>query len=321
MILLRKTKGLRKNYLTLSEISVLLKFIIMKALLFLLLVVMLSSCSERAANEAAAKEFHEVYSESMDRTLGVTVVLPGSYQAGQADYPVIYLLHGATGNNRSWTEDPVRDSLIHDLSDQYGIIFVMPDGDPFSFYIDSPWNPESQFETFVSYEVVSFIDDNFRTVAGRDGRAITGLSMGGHGALYLSARNPGLYSVAGSMSGADDIDAGRWNMPEENIRGFMERISEVLGSEHTDPDFLSEHSVSNMTGLMKENGIPLIIDCGIDDFLLEANRMMNSNLSDDGVPHDYIERPGRHDWPYWTNAILYQVLFISEVFRQNGVLN
>ncbi len=293
----------------------------MKPLIFLLLLVILSACADYTVNESYAGGVIEVYSESMDRTMDVTVILPESYQDASSGYPVIYLLHGATGNHMNWMEHPVRDGLVQGLADQYGIVFVMPDGDPFSFYLDSPWNDDSQFETFVAYELVSFIDENYNTLSGRSGRGITGLSMGGHGALYLSARNPGVYSVAGSMSGAVDLDVASWDLQQESIEGFMRQIAEMLGVEEIEPDFLVEHSVSNMVERMKENQIPLIIDCGIDDFLLDANRTLNRKLLEQGVPHDYIERPGQHDWPYWTNALLYQVLFISEVFRENGVLN
>ncbi len=260
----------------------------------------------------------QIHSPSMDRTLYAAVVLPSSYFDHDKPLPVIYLLHGATGNFSSWLNQLPDGTTIQRLADAYDIIFVMPEGDTFSFYIDSPWNPQSQFETHIVGEVIPLIDNTYRTLDMKSGRAITGLSMGGHGALYLATRNPQLFAAAGSMSGAVDIDISSWNLPPENTRGFMAQLGQALGADNLDPDFLTNHSVTNLVEKMKENGMPLIIDCGVDDFLLEANRALNQRLLEAQVPHDYIERPGAHTWSYWQNALPYQVLFISEVFRTEG---
>ncbi len=257
----------------------------------------------------------EIYSDSMDRTLSAAVVMPASYSDTADPYPVIYLLHGATGNFSNWLTQPNVEGLVQSQADRYGIIFVMPEGDEFSFYYDSPGNENSQFETHITREVIPHIDAHYNTIEDGSGRAITGLSMGGHGALYLSARNHGLFVAAGSMSGALNMDVEQWDLPPDGENYFLQQLTRVLGDVEDAREFLAEHSVSNMTGLMGENELPLIIDCGVDDFLLEANRNLNRRLLEEGVPHDYIERPGAHDWEYWTNALLYQVLFFSEIFR------
>lgn len=76
----------------------------------------------------------------------------------------------------------------------------MPEGETFSFYLDSPINKASQFETYIAKEVIGKIDQTYRTVARKKSRVISGLSMGGHGALYLSGRHPELFAAAGSIS-------------------------------------------------------------------------------------------------------------------------
>lgn len=277
--------------------------------LFALLLIIVSTSHLSAADTL------EIHSESMDRTLSAAVVVPASYSDTTGPYPVIYLLHGATGGFSNWLTHPTVEGLVQGQADRYGIIFVMPEGDEYSFYYDSPGNEESQFETHITREVIPYVDERYNTLRGRSGRAITGLSMGGHGALYLSARNPGLFVAAGSMSGAVDMDIGQWELPSDGENYFVQQIHRVLGEVEDATAFLAEHSVSNMTGLMAENELHLIIDCGVDDFLLEANRNLNRRLLEEGVPHDYIERPGAHDWEYWTNALLYQVLYFSEIFR------
>ncbi len=265
---------------------------------------------------AASVDTLEIYSKSMDRTLPAAVVLPECYDDNSDPYPVIYLLHGATGSFTNWLEMTPEKGLVQRLADQYKIIFALPEGDRFSFYFDSPENENSQYETHITKEVIPFVDAQYHTIQDKGGRAITGLSMGGHGALYLSARNPDLFAAAGSMSGAVDMDVQQWDLPPEGNSFFIEQIGQVLGDIKKGAEFLADNSVTNMTGLMKKNNLPLIIDCGVDDFLLEANRTLNRRLLEDGVPHDYIERPGEHDWQYWGNALLYQVLFMSEVFKK-----
>ncbi|MGM0572687.1 MAG: alpha/beta hydrolase [Bacteroidota bacterium] len=278
--------------------------------LFLTLLLIIFSTSRLFAADTL-----DIYSDSMDRTLSAAVVMPASYSNTADPYPVIYLLHGATGNFSNWLTQPKVEGLVQRQADRYGIIFVMPEGDEYSFYYDSPGNENSQFETHITREVIPHIDTRYNTIEEKSGRAITGLSMGGHGALYLSARNPGLFVAAGSMSGALNMDVGQWDLPPDGENHFLQQLTRVLGDVEDAREFLAEHSVSNMTALLGENELPLIIDCGVDDFLLEANRNLNRRLLEEGVPHDYIERPGAHDWEYWTNALLYQVLFFSEIFR------
>ena len=84
------------------------------------------------------------------------------------------------------------------------LIFVCPNGEN-SWYWDSPLNKDSQFETFVSRELVSYVDGHYRTLPSREKRAITGLSMGGHGALWLAIRHQDVFGAAGSTSGGLDI--------------------------------------------------------------------------------------------------------------------
>ncbi|WP_432327028.1 alpha/beta hydrolase [Mucilaginibacter sp. P25] len=108
--------------------------------------------------------------------------------------------------------------MVKDLADQYNIIIVMPEGEIFSYYVDSPIDPNSKFETYIIKEVIPFIDSKYRTVNDKKGRLITGLSMGGFGALYLSTRHPELFAAAGSMSGALDPNMTTWKLPPIGLR-------------------------------------------------------------------------------------------------------
>ncbi len=251
----------------------------------------------------------------MNRLMPAAVVLPYGYNESDKQFPVIYLLHGAYGDYLDWLQKLPDDGVVQSLANQYQVIFVLPEGGTFSFYLDSPWDPGSQYETHIIRELIPFVDKNYRTVIKPEGRAVSGLSMGGQGALYLAARNPGVFGAAGSMSGAVNLDIKSWNLPQEDINRLYQAFTNTMGVDGIDLEFLNEHAATNLTHLMKQNIIPLIIDCGVDDFLIDANRLLNKKLREQKVPHDYIERPGSHNWSYWQNALLYQVLFFSEFFR------
>ncbi len=267
---------------------------------------------------AAVVDSIDVRSAAMNKTYKVAVVLPASYSKNKAAYPVLYLLHGGGGHFRDWLISTPDKMLVKNLADQYNLIIVMPEGETFSWYLDSPSDKTSQFETYLTREVIEKIDATYRTVRSGKGRVITGLSMGGHGALFLSTRHPDLFCAAGSMSGALDLNTATWKIPPEFSSNVKQGFQRVVG-DTTNAALYAGYSVVHMADKMKTNGLKLIIDCGVDDFLIEPNRDLHRRLTANGTPHDYIERPGAHDWTYWNNALPYQVLFFDEVFQNNGV--
>ena len=194
----------------------------------------------------------------------------------------------------------------------------MPEGETFSWYLNSPLNKESQFETYLTEEVVNKIDSTYRTVKSNKGRVITGLSMGGHGALYLSTRHPNLYCAAGSMSGALDMNWTNWKIPPQFASGIKQGFQKLVG-DTTNTDLYATYSAVNMADKMKKNNLKIIIDCGVDDFLVETNRELHRRLVYNQTPHDYTERPGGHTWDNWQNSLPYHVLFFYKILKDNGV--
>ncbi|WP_035560332.1 alpha/beta hydrolase [Hymenobacter sp. IS2118] len=268
---------------------------------------------------AARVDTLAIPSAAMNKTYRAAVVLPASYAKNKkASYPVLYLLHGAYGHFADWLKNTPDKQLVHRLADQYNLIIVLPEGETFAFYLDSPVNPGSQFETYLTKEIIPKIDQTYRTIRDRKGRVITGLSMGGHGALYLSARHPDLYSAAGSMSGALDLQSKNRNLTPDAAAQRAQLWAPVLGSETTNPERFTANSVVNLVDLMQRNALPLIIDCGVDDGLIDINREVHRRLLYNHTPHDYTERPGAHTWDYWQNALPYHVLFLHQVLKANG---
>lgn len=259
----------------------------------------------------------QIPSTAMGKTYKAAVVLPNSYAKSKASFPVLYLLHGAYGHFGDWLKSTPDKKLVQNLSDQYNLIIVMPEGETFSFYLDSPVNKESQFETYITKEVIQKIDKTYRTIADRKGRVISGLSMGGHGALSLSAKHPDLFCAAGSMSGAVDMGV---MLNRDSAAQVVKLMQPVFGDKSNDVELYKQNAVLGMVDKIKANQLALIIDCGVDDFLIEPNRELHRRLLYNKVAHDYTERSGAHTWEYWENALPYHVLYFSKVLAKNDAV-
>ncbi|MEM1214148.1 MAG: alpha/beta hydrolase family protein [Bacteroidota bacterium] len=242
-------------------------------------------------------------SRAMNKIFNAVVLLPDSYflDSVQQFYPVVYLLHGYSGRYDDWYE---RVDDLPTLLNEQQLIVVTPDGATNSWYLDSPQDSSSRFFTYISQEVPSYIDAHFRTYQDARFRGITGLSMGGHGALSIALQHPEWFGVAGSMSGVVDLRPypNNWE------------IRNHLGTYAEDSTSWAKHSVVEMVD--QPNLPQLIIDCGTEDFLIDENRDLHQRLIDRKIPHTYIERPGSHDWLYWGEAIEYQLQFFGDRFRE-----
>ena len=251
---------------------------------------------------AAKVDTVQVESKVMQKVIKTVVVTPNNYEKSNV-YPVVYLLHGATGNYSNW----VSRAPIKNLADAYNVIIVCPDGGYTSWYYDSPIDNTYKYETFVAKELIDYVDSNYSTVKDKSGRAITGLSMGGHGGLYLGFRHQDIFGAAGSMSGGVDIRPfpNNWE------------IAKRLGTLAENPENWEKNTVINMTDLLEGSSLQLIIDCGVDDFFYDVNVAMHNKLMEIKYPHDFIIRPGAHNWQYWDNAVRYQLLFFSIFFNND----
>ena len=129
--------------------------------------------------------------------------------------------------------------------------------------------------------------------------------MGGHGGLYLAIKHQDVFGVGGSMSGGVDIRPfpNNWDM---SLR---------LGKLDEHPENWEKYTVINLLHLIKPNSLALIIDCGTEDFFYKVNENLHQQMLYRNIAHDYIIRPGAHNWSYWTNAIQYQLLFMSNYFK------
>lgn len=254
-----------------------------------------------ASVQASVVDTIQTFSPSMQKNIKSVVITPDNYKSAK-ELPVVYLLHGYSGNHLDWIN---KAKGFEKAADQYGIIIVCPDGGFGSWYFDSPVDPTSKYETFISDELIKSVDLKYKTIKNRKGRAITGLSMGGHGALYLAFRHQDVFGAAGSMSGGVDI------RPFPNNWEIFKR----LGTYSEQPERWEKNTVINMLNLLSPDSLAIIIDCGSEDFFYKVNENLHQQLLYRNIPHDFITRPGGHTWPYWTNAIKFQMLFMSNYFN------
>lgn len=252
--------------------------------------------------KAARVDTLEVFSNAMKKAYKCVVIVPDSYAKDRRQhYPVVYLLHGYSDSYDGWIK---KVPAVARLADTYQLMIVCPDGGFSSWYWDSPLDSSRRFETYVGTEIPAYIDAHYRTRPRRQYRAITGLSMGGHGALFLAIRHQQTFGAAGSMSGGVDIRPfpKNWDMAQR------------IGPIEQYPDNWYGYSVMGQLPRLQNKSLALTIECGVKDFFIGVNRQLHDRLLELGIAHDYAERPGEHTWQYWANAVEYQLLFFSKFF-------
>lgn len=255
-------------------------------------------------SRAATVDTVNTFSTSMNKTIKAVVILPDAYNKQQR-FPTVYLLHGYGGNYADYIK---KVPAIKAYADQYKMIIVCADGSS-SWYLDSPEDAKWKYETYVAKELVNWMDEHYRTIADQKHRGITGLSMGGHGALSIAIKHQDIFGAAGSMSGGLDLRPFPANW----------EISKRLGPYAKYPERWTKNSVIELIPLLSSNQLALIIDCGKDDFFYEVNKAFHEKLLYNHIPHDFIIRPGVHNWVYWSNSITYQLLFFDHFFNQKPV--
>lgn len=203
--------------------------------------------------------------------------------------PVWYLLHGAWDRNTVWS-DRLHDELAR-LAAEQRVILALPDGEPFGYWLDATEKPGSALASWFLDELVPFVD---RQLPSNGRRAISGLSMGGHGALTLALARPGTFLAATSMSGVVDLTEGR-----------SEHLVPLLGELETHREAYLARSALHLVEAEPERARDLVIalTCGEKDRLWPANVRLHEALGAKGVPHTWTPQPGGHTWDVWSAAL------------------
>ncbi len=164
----------------------------------------------------------------------VQVYLPPSYASSNKRYPVVYFLPGfgsdPHGKNSYFSAEALAAAMSR--GEIMEMIVVEPNGANLlhgSFYVNSPVT--GNWEDFIVQDVVGYIDEHYRTIAGRDGRGIAGFSMGGFAAINLAMRHPDLFAAAYGLSPALFDPQGLENPllfdSEEKERAMLAHMAEL----------------------------------------------------------------------------------------------
>jgi S-formylglutathione hydrolase FrmB/lysophospholipase L1-like esterase len=205
--------------------------------------------------------------------------------------PALVLLHGAWGSWTDWSDNAHRD--LQRLASEHRMILVLPDGDPFGWYLDSDRVPGARVHTFLVDELPVALSADLPF----DGRlSMMGLSMGGHGALTVALARPDLLRSASSISGALDL-------PHAKSRS---QLQDLLGTYDAEPEAWHAWSVLHRIRAAPQaaRAVPLKLTVGsADKTWVGASRSVHAALDELGVAHAYTEVEGGHTWDVWTGAL------------------
>jgi S-formylglutathione hydrolase FrmB len=264
-------------------------------------------------------ECRSMPSKTLGHPVKYCVFLPPSYDANTAArFPVLYYLHGL-GNNEQILLRAGGMNILQDLIDQKKIgefIVAAPDGGR-SFYINSK-DGKVHYEDFFMREFLPYIESRYRIKPGRANRGITGMSMGGYGALRFGFKYANEF---GSVSAHSPALADK--LPEIEITDEQsERVSAELGGTFGDPidrGFWQRQSPFTIVKSMpRPEGLAVYFDCGTDDEFgfYKGAQEFHDLLVAKKIPHEFHLYPGGHDWDYFARHFPASLAFHSRVFDQ-----
>lgn len=227
----------------------------------------------------------------------VNVLLPDDYAANPTRrYPVLYLLHGGLQDFRKFH---MEDDIIG-LTAGRKLIVVMPDGGGAGWYCNpvASFSGPRNWESFHMNQLIPWIDANFRTFAEYDGRAVSGFSMGGFGALKYAAKYYGHFASVSSHSGPASLrrDGGlvvHWANASSmiDLGGAM-----VYGAPWDQARVTADNPVERIPSYHNKR---IFMVCGLDEDINETpvragQREWRGLLAANGIPHEWHELPGGH---------------------------
>jgi S-formylglutathione hydrolase FrmB len=238
----------------------------------------------------------DFFSEVLGLSTSMTVILPqqtvgqiGMAGTARAEPPTLYLLHGLSDDDTTWTRRTSIERYVAPL----GLAVVMPQVHR-SFYTDEAGG--HRYWTFLSEELPQIVGGFFRLSQRREDTFVAGLSMGGYGAFKWALRQPERFAAAASLSGALDLAS---RVPQDQVIGRVFGGRPIAG---TADDLLWLVDQADAAALPR-----LYLACGTEDFLYDENLRFRDACLGKGIPLTVELGPGGHDWAYW-DAKIQQVL-------------
>lgn len=227
------------------------------------------------------------------------VFKPDNYNESEK-YPLLFMLHGHGGDYKQWS-DIVN---VQQCADKYNFIIVCPDGNYDSWYVDSPIDSAVKFESYFFNNLIPEIFKSFSI--DKRNIFITGLSMGGHGAINLFLNYPNFFKSAGSTSGILDL------LPFPENWG----IKKVLGDQDQNRHNWIKHSAIYNLDKIKNLNKKFIVDCGTEDFAYDVNRRFKDSCEAKGIKLKFIQTSGDHSGYYWSKSIPAHFEFFAEMVKK-----
>lgn len=260
---------------------------------------------------ADAQELIVIKSEHLKCDDSILVFTPSKYQCTEeycvvpdGPLPTLFLLHGWSGCYSNWS----KKSDLQDFADRYGFRIICPDGFYNSWYVNSLTEDGMQWRTFFDEELYPQMQDRFDFVA--DSTFITGLSMGGHGAINIFMDDTTRFKAAGSMSGVLDIH--HTNLIES-------QVTKVLGPYSPDSEAYNSQSAVQRLESMKGCTKLMIATCGYNDFYCKCTREFDEKCCELGIPHITIYSPATHSWRYWDFALDLHLKLFTKIMRGDNL--
>jgi S-formylglutathione hydrolase FrmB len=265
---------------------------------------------------AGRVECNSIPSRILARPVPYCIVLPASFDADKArTFPVLYFFHGL-GDNEQFFVHSGAWNLVEDMREKGELkdfLIATPDARS-TFYINAR-EGKAGYEDFLLQEFFPYIEKHYRVAIGRANRAISGISMGGYGALYLASRHPQLFSSVSAHSAAlieklpNFLAGAQPNSPRARVLGG------AFGNP-PDPVFWQAHNPIVIARTASLAHLSIYFDCGDqDDFGFEAGAIaLDKILTSRKIPHEFHIYTGRHDAAYFAEHLPASLAFHSRLF-------
>jgi len=233
------------------------------------------------------------YSRALRREMFYFIYLPSEYDTAWRAYPVLYLLHGASGAVEEWPAMGIIDALDRAIESHEfePFIVVLPEGF-FGFWVNHAWGGP-RWGDYVTQDLVMHIDNTYRTLRRPYRRAIGGLSFGATGALVQAFTYPDVFGIVGAHSPA----------LRENSEGVP-----FLGEGE---EFAARDPVSLAYTMPGLDQLQIWIDVGDEDGWYPRAEALHRALLERGIPHEWHVWPGDHSLEYTGSHILDYLRFYS----------
>jgi S-formylglutathione hydrolase FrmB len=252
-----------------------------------------------------AQETFSIESKYLNERTPFIVQKPDNYETSKK-YPLVYMLHGYSENYEQWN----KTTDLKKLANDYQMILVCPEGFV-SYYLNSPKLKNLQYEDFFFKELVPEIEKYYSIDS--NNIFITGLSMGGYGALSLFIKNPDFFNTASSTSGALEFDYD--NLEKISNMFFKnERMTNDLEKSLGNPskNDWNELSISTLLEQNTNFNKGFLIDCGLQDPLLSNTLKVKELALSKNLPIRFSTQPGGHNTEYWKKSIEYHFVYFQQ---------